>query len=284
MERREEGGIEMKAQEEENFRVDVVPPPASDGDFVSIPESPVSYSEQGMELMAQEPSGENADAQGSNTELLSPAMSGNAMAEAAVVFSSLPPSARNYEILESGLIRTDWWADVGPMIDRHVQGRGANGEICCDGQSCENCESQQCATCGNECTVCVDEMLHGQEVTTLPCGHTFHHSCVTEWLNTNLRNGHPGKCPNCNREIVAPIAPKPQIPASPQNGSSAPVPRGNRGDAVFSCCGRRFVLTYRQRRFVSMSFFLVLLLGWWSMRRLAGDSNQTETTEDQPSP
>ncbi|RKU47171.1 hypothetical protein DL546_007434 [Coniochaeta pulveracea] len=41
-----------------------------------------------------------------------------------------------------------------------------------------------------ECTICIDEMHKGDEVTVLPCKHWFHGECVTMWLKEH------NTCPN----------------------------------------------------------------------------------------
>ncbi|KAM7195638.1 hypothetical protein V8F20_007382 [Naviculisporaceae sp. PSN 640] len=46
-----------------------------------------------------------------------------------------------------------------------------------------------------ECTICIDEMHQGDEVTVLPCTHWFHGECVTLWLKEH------NTCPICRRPI-----------------------------------------------------------------------------------
>jgi len=43
----------------------------------------------------------------------------------------------------------------------------------------------------SSCAICLGDYEQGEELTVLPCNHTFHAECVTEWLHT--RN----KCPLC---------------------------------------------------------------------------------------
>ncbi|KLU81449.1 hypothetical protein MAPG_00538 [Magnaporthiopsis poae ATCC 64411] len=57
-----------------------------------------------------------------------------------------------------------------------------------------------------ECTICIDELHQGDEVTVLPCKHWFHGECVVLWLKEH------NTCPICR----APIENKPQPAASPQ--------------------------------------------------------------------
>ncbi|KUI62693.1 hypothetical protein VP1G_09804 [Cytospora mali] len=46
-----------------------------------------------------------------------------------------------------------------------------------------------------ECTICIDEMHLGDEVTVLPCKHWFHGDCVTLWLKEH------NTCPVCRAPI-----------------------------------------------------------------------------------
>ncbi|PON92874.1 43kDa postsynaptic protein [Trema orientale] len=49
------------------------------------------------------------------------------------------------------------------------------------------------------CTVCMEEVLSGTQLTRLPCSHVFHGSCIVEWLE----NGHT--CPICRFELPTEI-------------------------------------------------------------------------------
>lgn len=46
-----------------------------------------------------------------------------------------------------------------------------------------------------ECTICIDELHKGDEVTVLPCTHWFHGECVTMWLKEH------NTCPICRAPI-----------------------------------------------------------------------------------
>lgn len=48
-----------------------------------------------------------------------------------------------------------------------------------------------------ECTICIDDMHKGDEVTVLPCKHWFHGECVTLWLKEH------NTCPICRSPIEA---------------------------------------------------------------------------------
>lgn len=46
-----------------------------------------------------------------------------------------------------------------------------------------------------ECTICIDDLNKGDEVTVLPCSHWFHGECVTLWLKEH------NTCPICRAPI-----------------------------------------------------------------------------------
>jgi E3 ubiquitin-protein ligase RNF115/126 len=46
-----------------------------------------------------------------------------------------------------------------------------------------------------ECSICMDEVNIGEEVTELPCKHWFHHMCVSAWLTEH------DTCPHCRQSI-----------------------------------------------------------------------------------
>lgn len=47
-----------------------------------------------------------------------------------------------------------------------------------------------------ECSICMDEVVIGEEVTVLPCKHWFHHQCVSAWLLEH------DTCPHCRKGIT----------------------------------------------------------------------------------
>ena len=42
-----------------------------------------------------------------------------------------------------------------------------------------------------QCTICISEFTLDEKLTTLECGHTYHHACITEWYQKNQA------CPIC---------------------------------------------------------------------------------------
>lgn len=47
---------------------------------------------------------------------------------------------------------------------------------------------------GKECPICY-EMIYQNDMSTLPCAHLFHGSCVTQWLRQNP------SCPVCRTHV-----------------------------------------------------------------------------------
>ena len=90
------------------------------------------------------------------------------------------------------------------------------------------------------CSICLGELEESEELTTLPCSHIFHKSCIHGWL---LHKGIVASCPLCKNQ-VAPgliIAAQRQPPlASPplpqrqqrQSGLGRPSQRPNGAPAV----------------------------------------------------
>ncbi|KAF7585241.1 hypothetical protein BBP40_011600 [Aspergillus hancockii] len=64
-----------------------------------------------------------------------------------------------------------------------------------------------------ECSICMDSVEIGTEVTVLPCKHWFHYNCIEMWLSQH------NTCPHCRRGI--------DIPAQPEGSSGNPVVIGD---------------------------------------------------------
>lgn len=80
-----------------------------------------------------------------------------------------------------------------------------------------------------ECSVCMDNVNIGDEVTVLPCGHWFHGECVGAWLKEH------DTCPHCRQGIMpqdtqanGPRAPG-EPPRNAQSSSTSPGLPGGRG-------------------------------------------------------
>ncbi|KAK8295186.1 hypothetical protein V6Z11_D05G048400 [Gossypium hirsutum] len=37
----------------------------------------------------------------------------------------------------------------------------------------------------DECAICLDEFVKGEEVASMPCGHGYHNGCIVKWLETS---------------------------------------------------------------------------------------------------
>ncbi|CAK96392.1 uncharacterized protein An02g02180 [Aspergillus niger] len=70
-----------------------------------------------------------------------------------------------------------------------------------------------------ECSICMDAVELGTEVTVLPCSHWFHYSCIELWLNQH------NTCPHCRRSIDAPQSESANSP--PGNRPAAEGTSGN---------------------------------------------------------
>ena len=50
-----------------------------------------------------------------------------------------------------------------------------------------------------QCVVCMEDILAGEEVLRLPCDHRFHKACVVDWLKSPF----PASCPLCKSDPLA---------------------------------------------------------------------------------
>lgn len=64
-----------------------------------------------------------------------------------------------------------------------------------------------------ECSICMDEVKLGGEITELPCHHWFHHECVKAWLSEH------DTCPHCRQGIM----PKEGEGSTSRNPGQAPL-------------------------------------------------------------
>jgi len=74
---------------------------------------------------------------------------------------------------------------------------------------------------GDDCVICISEMVGGDEVSEIPtCHHTFHLECLTKWLETKVAAVETGRCPVCNNVVISPVRyatpPQPQLVTPPQ--------------------------------------------------------------------
>eukprot|EP00286_Rhodomonas_abbreviata_P017720 CAMPEP_0181319832 /NCGR_PEP_ID=MMETSP1101-20121128/17788_1 /TAXON_ID=46948 /ORGANISM="Rhodomonas abbreviata, Strain Caron Lab Isolate" /LENGTH=237 /DNA_ID=CAMNT_0023427471 /DNA_START=134 /DNA_END=847 /DNA_ORIENTATION=- len=104
-----------------------------------------------------------------------------------------------------------------------------------------------------ECTICLEPMAEGHLVSSLPCKHTFHYECISQWLKEKLMTGRTGCCPMCNLQIIIPVMPP---PCEEQPRAE---PEGAVGEN--SCCGQP--VGPRTRNLIALLFFIFVaaLLG-----------------------
>ncbi|CAL4934608.1 unnamed protein product [Urochloa decumbens] len=50
---------------------------------------------------------------------------------------------------------------------------------------------------GEECAVCLQDLLSDETLGAMPCSHAFHHHCISQWLRRNAA------CPICRRRLPA---------------------------------------------------------------------------------
>ena len=70
-----------------------------------------------------------------------------------------------------------------------------------------------------ECSVCMDNVEIGDEVTVLPCSHWFHGECVGAWLKEH------DTCPHCRqgimpKDVEGSQTPSPRSPGQPSRNDS----------------------------------------------------------------
>lgn len=92
-----------------------------------------------------------------------------------------------------------------------------------------------------ECSICMDPVELGTEVTVLPCKHWFHYNCIEMWLTQH------NTCPHCRRSIDAPAQEgsreNPVTVDSPEasrrSSSAIPGQSGRRWSSAYDSGGRR---------------------------------------------
>lgn len=78
-----------------------------------------------------------------------------------------------------------------------------------------------------ECSICMDEVNLGEQVTQLPCKHWFHHACVSAWLQEH------DTCPHCRKGISS----QRQEGGNSQTGASSPTSRTSQMPGAFNVSG-----------------------------------------------
>ena len=62
-----------------------------------------------------------------------------------------------------------------------------------------------------ECSICMEAVTVGEQVTELPCHHWFHDPCIAAWLREH------DTCPHCRKGITKPTEPSGSAGNSDQN-------------------------------------------------------------------
>ncbi|KAJ5773358.1 hypothetical protein N7457_008254 [Penicillium paradoxum] len=86
-----------------------------------------------------------------------------------------------------------------------------------------------------ECSICMDSVELGTEVTVLPCTHWFHFACIEAWLTQH------NTCPHCRRGIASNIGSGDGTCENPlviQDSPEQPTSRRRRSSALTTRSGR----------------------------------------------
>lgn len=75
-----------------------------------------------------------------------------------------------------------------------------------------------------ECSICMDAVELGDQVTFLPCKHWFHEACITAWLHEH------DTCPHCRKGISATPSP-PGVGGNPTGGGGEQPSRPQRSSS-----------------------------------------------------
>jgi len=67
----------------------------------------------------------------------------------------------------------------------------------------------------DECTICLDEFVHGVRVRKLPCGHVFHSTCIARWLVERHAN-----CPLCKLDLY--VEPEAESDSESESSNTQP--------------------------------------------------------------
>ena len=74
-----------------------------------------------------------------------------------------------------------------------------------------------------ECHICSVEIVAGDLIRTLPCGHWYHRQCIDAWL-LDAQRGKLRSCPLCKRDPLLGRYPVPQASAQAFTPSMADAP------------------------------------------------------------
>lgn len=89
----------------------------------------------------------------------------------------------------SALLQAALASSAESMSQRPVGLTAAELERTCPTSTCRS------STDAGSCPICLSAIGEGEELRTLPCGHSFHKECCDMWLTTS------GTCPTCRYQI-----------------------------------------------------------------------------------
>lgn len=90
-----------------------------------------------------------------------------------------------------------------------------------------------------ECCLCLDPVVNGAILRTLPCAHAFHKACIDRWL-LDAQAGRERNCPLCKADPLQPPATSTPAPAAlPAEDGAAAGPSWLRALARFASRERR---------------------------------------------
>lgn len=96
----------------------------------------------------------------------------------------------------------------------------------------------------NDCSICIESLnTNKHEITTLQCGHMFHHKCITQWANSNQ---NVMECPLCRAKYNIEPNTILYIDTEPQNENM-----------VGNIINRLIIIKFTKRRFIIMSFTMI---------------------------
>ncbi|KAJ1627291.1 hypothetical protein T492DRAFT_1026127 [Pavlovales sp. CCMP2436] len=86
------------------------------------------------------------------------------------------------------------------------------------------------------CVICLQDYELGEQLTVLPCAHTFHCACIGKWLQ------RAKTCPLCQRALSEEAGSKPARPSEPGSRPAGYGPTGGHDGLSFSELRRRHAI------------------------------------------
>ena len=88
----------------------------------------------------------------------------------------------------------------------------------------DNDDDDDSSAAGPTCSICLVDVVHGDKVGDLKCGHVFHSDCLKAWLTTGRNNN----CPLCHAPRIAVLRPHAKTPAATDTLAAKPTRRMGR--------------------------------------------------------